>query len=137
MDSTYAEAWRSLGLFLVTWGRADSGFAVLRDHQAPIGLVAYAAARAGQRDSARQWLSALSRDPVASRAQALYAAFTAAALGDKEGALEWLRRAATERTPDVVFAWTDPYLEPLRSDPRFARWADAAGVPRPRLAGSR
>ena len=137
MDSTYAEAWRSLGLFLVTWGRADSGLAVLRDHQAPIGLVAYAAATAGQRDSARQWLSALSRDPVASRAQALYAAFTAAALGDTEEALEWLGRAATERTPDVVFAWTDPYLEPLRSDPRFARWADAAGVPRPRLAGSR
>jgi len=42
------------------------------------------------------------------------------------------RRKPRERTPDLVFAQTDPYLAPLRTDPRFGPWADSIDVPRPR-----
>src|SRR5205085_2041974 len=37
LDSTYSEGWRSLALFYVVAGAADSGAAILRAHQAPIG----------------------------------------------------------------------------------------------------
>src|SRR5207244_3397549 len=50
LDSTYSEGWRSLALFYVVAGAADSGAAILRAHQAPIGLLAYAAAKAGRRE---------------------------------------------------------------------------------------
>ncbi len=132
IDSTYGEGWRSLGLFNLAAGRSDSALAIFRRHDVPAGLRAYAAASAGKQAEARRIIGAIERDPVARRAQALFAAFTSVALGDNDLAFRWLQRAAVERTPDLVFAWTDPYLAPLRADPRFGRWADSVGVPRPR-----
>jgi hypothetical protein len=44
--------------------------------------------------------------------------YTYASLGDRDGALAWLKKAHEERDPEVrMVHW--PVLDPLRSDPRF------------------
>jgi hypothetical protein len=40
-------------------------------------------------------------------------------LGERDHALEWLERAYQDRSAYMVYAKTDPLLDPLRSDPRF------------------
>ena len=40
-------------------------------------------------------------------------------LGDPDRAIEWLRKAARERSQGLVFLKVEPQLDPLRSDPRF------------------
>lgn len=40
-------------------------------------------------------------------------------LGDRDRALEWLEKAYQDRSAYLVYAKTDPLLDPLRSDPRF------------------
>jgi DNA-binding winged helix-turn-helix (wHTH) protein/Tfp pilus assembly protein PilF len=39
--------------------------------------------------------------------------------GDREGAIDWLQRAANRRSDSLIFAAVEPGLGPLRDDPRF------------------
>ena len=42
------------------------------------------------------------------------------ALGEKDQALDWLEKDAREQTGfEINFIRVDPYLDPLRGDPRF------------------
>jgi len=43
-----------------------------------------------------------------------------AQLGERDKAFEWLERAASERTYNMIYLNVAPNLDPLRSDPRFA-----------------
>lgn len=47
-----------------------------------------------------------------------------AAVGEPDGAFEWLQRAWELRDPWLVFLTVDPRFDPLHGDPRFARWVD-------------
>jgi tetratricopeptide (TPR) repeat protein len=51
-----------------------------------------------------------------------------AGLGDQDRAFEELEGALEEKTWEVVYMAIDPMLEPLRSDPRFARLLARAGL---------
>jgi hypothetical protein len=42
-----------------------------------------------------------------------------ASWGDKAKALEWLMKALRLPDPGIVFSKNDPFMDPLRSDPRF------------------
>ncbi|MGH7702533.1 MAG: hypothetical protein ACREMO_05540 [Gemmatimonadales bacterium] len=54
-----------------------------------------------------------------------------ASLGEKDLALEWLERAATDRTVWVLgSSW--PELDPLRSDPQFPALVRRLGLPEAR-----
>jgi TolB-like protein/Flp pilus assembly protein TadD len=53
-----------------------------------------------------------------------------ARLGDKEQALQWLGRAFTSHTRDLVFLAVDPTWDPLRGDPRFQAYVEKIGLPR-------
>lgn len=43
-----------------------------------------------------------------------------AQLGDKDSAMADLDRAWTVKDPGLLWLRTDPWVDPLRSDPRFA-----------------
>ena len=49
-------------------------------------------------------------------------------LGDKDQAFEWFGKACNDRSFDIVFLKTNPLLESLRADPRFAGLARRAGL---------
>ncbi len=50
-------------------------------------------------------------------------------LGDRDHAMEWLRRAVRERSQFLVFLKGHPMLDPLRSDPRFQALLRELGIP--------
>ena len=52
-----------------------------------------------------------------------------AIIGETEEAMTWLERAYEERDPNLIFAKTDPLLDPLRSDPRFDDLLRRIGFP--------
>jgi TolB-like protein/DNA-binding winged helix-turn-helix (wHTH) protein/tetratricopeptide (TPR) repeat protein len=50
-------------------------------------------------------------------------------VGDKDRAFEWLEKAFAEHSPDLVGLKTEPRLDVLRSDPRFASLIARVGLP--------
>ena len=84
-----------------------------------------AQALAGDPGAARQTLAELHRAHGA-YLPAYELAKLHLALGDRDEAFVWLRRALAERSHSIVFLDVDPQLDLLRDDPRFA--ALAAGI---------
>jgi hypothetical protein len=52
-----------------------------------------------------------------------------AGLGDKDQAFAWLDRAYDDRSGYLTWLTTDPQLDGLRSDPRFADLLRRVGLP--------
>lgn len=50
-------------------------------------------------------------------------------LGDKDHAFEWLNTAYQEHSAGLIRLRTDPILDPLRSDPRYAELVRKIGFP--------
>jgi serine/threonine protein kinase/tetratricopeptide (TPR) repeat protein len=78
-------------------------------------------AAAGRLSKARAGLGKLQQ---AYRKKAVSAYFIAAvytALGEQDGAFEWLNRAFKEKSTSVIDLYVDTRFDDLRSDPRFAR----------------
>jgi len=55
---------------------------------------------------------------------------------DREKTFEWLDRAWKNRRPGLVSLYTDPFLKPFRSDPRFAALCRKVGLPAPQEAAA-
>ncbi len=56
-------------------------------------------------------------------------AINLAVVGETEEAMTWLERAYEERDPVLIEAKVSPYLDPLRSDPRFDDLLRRIGFP--------
>lgn len=67
-------------------------------------------------------------DAVAPKISPFHAGASYAVLGDKERALEYLDRAVTEHDNLVTSMGVTPYLDSLRSDPRFAALERRVGL---------
>jgi len=92
----------------------------LNDDPAGLGFIGHAQARMGHEKEARARLDQMN-DAAKRRYVAPYAfALIHLALGDKDQALDWLEKAAQERGLTYFnFIKVDPFLDPLRGDPRF------------------
>ena len=49
-------------------------------------------------------------------------------LGEKDQALEWLKKAKTEHDPFLIYIKADPNFDSLRSDSRFADLMRGVGL---------
>ncbi|HKY31761.1 MAG TPA: protein kinase [Candidatus Polarisedimenticolia bacterium] len=78
--------------------------------------LAYFYAVAGRHDEAERIL----RRSAPGEISPAQMSWVAAAMGDKDKAFHWLGKAVEQRAGNVVWLKSQPWYEPLRSDPRFA-----------------
>ena len=89
----------------------------------------YALGVAGRAEEARRVLASLEERARRSPVQAGAFGLVHLGLGDRERALDSLRRAYEERSRFVVFLQVWPIYDPLREDPRFAALVRDVGLP--------
>jgi DNA-binding SARP family transcriptional activator/TolB-like protein len=99
--------------------QCDSGVALATQQPDEAESCAWINARAGRRQQALDVLQRMTSTTRRSRTDPIEIAKVYLNLGDRDRAVAWLRRAARERFPTLVFVKTDPILDPLRADPRF------------------
>jgi len=85
------------------------------------GILGYVQALSGNRRAARKQIEELTQRSGCQYVPAYGIALISIALGDHVGALDWLAKAHQYRSPHLKCAKTDPLLDPVRSNPRFAK----------------
>ena len=81
--------------------------------------MAQAYAALGRSDDARELLTALLAGASSHYVSPYKIAVTYAALGEQEAAFEWLAHAVANHDDRLVLLGVDPFMDPLRGDPRF------------------
>jgi tetratricopeptide (TPR) repeat protein len=84
-----------------------------------IALLGHVNAAAGRKDETLRLLREMERMSREGEVSPAYFALIYLALDDKEQALAWLRKAAAEAAPDLLYLKVDPVYDSLRSDQRF------------------
>jgi tetratricopeptide (TPR) repeat protein len=83
------------------------------------GLLGYAEALSGNTAAAHKLLEELTLRSRDQYVPAFSIALIYIGLGEHDRALDWLEQAYQDRSAYMVYAKTDPMLDPLRSDPQF------------------
>ncbi len=126
IDPSYWIAHYSLGWIDLQKGQMREAIAALQKATeltagsawqiAPLG---YAHAKAGNRAEATKLLAELKEHSKTGLVSPYDMATLYFGLGDKEQALTWLEKASEERSWWMAFVKVEPWMDPLRSDPRF------------------
>ncbi len=128
MDGNYSRARAALGRALELKGEPDAAIVEylkaqqLSEHTELPALLGHAHAAAGRRDEALKYLKELERISAETpdRYVGAYSfALLYIGLGNKEAALAALERSAELQETDASIIPVDPFLDPLRGDPRF------------------
>jgi serine/threonine-protein kinase len=130
-----------LGARLVLWwvyvaqGAFDQAIADIRREVDRPGLravkkltLAFACASAGIKDEATGLLWELEPKLAEDNRLALLSAMLFTALDQKDRAFEQLERAYEQREPGLLFLGVAPWVDPLRSDPRYAALVSKVGL---------
>lgn len=83
------------------------------------GLLGYTQAMAGNRSGAKRLLAQLLQRSHRDYVPPFSVALIYVGIGDRQAALDWLDKAYQDHSTLMVYAKTDPLLDPLRSEPRF------------------
>jgi TolB-like protein/Tfp pilus assembly protein PilF len=131
MDPNFALAYWLLGLNKEQKGQleeatADFRRAVSLSQDIPFALASlgHVLGRSGKRGEAAAALEELLRLAARRYVSPHSIATVYIGLGEMSEALEWLNRAADERSNWIVFLNVDPVFDPLRDEPRFRKIAD-------------
>jgi serine/threonine protein kinase/Tfp pilus assembly protein PilF len=126
MDTGGGAPYLYLGMAYLQEGKTQEGIDALEknnrisDSPAADALdLAYGYAVAGRREDSLKLLHQVMGEPHRTYMPALWVARVYVALGEKENAMTWLRKAYDERSPQLPFLNVDPRWDPLRSDPQF------------------
>jgi TolB-like protein/Tfp pilus assembly protein PilF len=76
-------------------------------------------ARAGRRADAQRVVDELEQPVPVRYVPAVYIGAVYAAMGERDKAISFTRKALEERSDYMIYLNTDPWAEPLRGDPRF------------------
>lgn len=85
----------------------------------PKSHLAYALARAGQRDEALKLVDELKRQAEHEYISSFHFAVPYIGLGDKDEAFLWLRMGVDEGSISAAHLEVHPWFDDLRSDPRY------------------
>ena len=89
----------------------------------------YGYAASGQTAAAHDVLRQLREKLDRQHVSAYHVAPIALALGDTNQAYEWLERAYRDRSDWLVYLDVDPWLDALRTEPRFRDLRQRVGLP--------
>jgi DNA-binding winged helix-turn-helix (wHTH) protein/TolB-like protein/tetratricopeptide (TPR) repeat protein len=137
LDPRFPQAQREIGLaFLQTRQYQEAQQALRTSLEQPENYfkstnasdLAHAYAVAGDRREALGILATLQRSPSDDYVDPADVAVVYVGLGDKESALEWLRRASDEHSYWLSWLGVDPRWDPLRVDFRFREVEQRVGV---------
>ncbi len=134
MDPNFALAYWLLGLNKEQQGLLDEATAEFRkavslSEDIPFALASlgHVLGRSGQGDEAVATLDALQRLSTRRYVSPHSIATVYVGLGRTEEAIDWLQRAADERSNWMIFLNVDPVFDPIRQHPRFMRILDRIG----------
>jgi len=96
----------------------------LDDDPLPLGLLAAAKAKAGDRPAALAILNRIQEIAKERYVPDYSFALIHLALGQKDEALQWLQSSYAKQQPDLNWIRVDPDLRPLHGDPRFEALAE-------------
>ncbi len=126
MHPEFYWAHRFLGLALESKGATAEAIAEYRkafelnDDPVVLALLAHAEVSIGKQNEARQILARLTEEAKTRYVPAYAFAVIHLALGEKDQALDWLGKAARDHDGFYVnLIKVEPFLDPLRGDPRF------------------
>ena len=132
LDEAFLQARVQLALSLAMSGDAESALRELQPARgAPTAAAAEAIIRAreGNVDAAGAFLRAAEARPDA-QANGYAIAAVRMAIGDRDGAMQWLRAAADTHSFWLASVAVDPAFAPLRGDPRFRELLTRVGFGR-------
>jgi serine/threonine-protein kinase len=136
LDPNFPLAYQELGNAYVQNGMAEKAIAELRQavdrgQQSSLvrGMLGYAYATAGKRAEAKKVLDELEALAPDRFGIAFPIAQIHAALGEKDRAFKWLRKACDERYAGVIWLKVDPTLDSLRKELEFAQLLKDMGLP--------
>jgi eukaryotic-like serine/threonine-protein kinase len=135
LDPSYAAAYAQLAWVYGLTRRFDEATAALNKYRELTGspnalpMGAALAARRGRTDEALKMLSELIDGANRGQGRAYDVATIFALLGRKNDAFHWLDRAFNKHEESLLELKVDPFLEGLRSDPRFAALIRRIGIP--------
>jgi serine/threonine protein kinase/tetratricopeptide (TPR) repeat protein len=93
-----------------------------------LALLGHAYAASGKRDEALKALNQLKEIAKQQYVPAYHFVIVYVGLGDKDRAFQWLEQTYQERTSRMTILGVDPFLDPLRSDPRFTDLVRRVGL---------
>jgi tetratricopeptide (TPR) repeat protein len=136
LDPQFARAHTRLGMTYATERRfADAirEFQLAQQLSGPDpyldGLLGYAYALSGKTAKARKLLQELTaKHSRREFVPAFTMALISIGLGERDQALDWLSESYSDRSCYMVFAKTEPLLDPVRSDPRFLALLNRMGL---------
>ena len=97
----------------------------------PKSHLAFALAKAGQRDEALKLINELKRQAEREHINSFHFVMPYIGLGDKDEAFFWLGKGVDERSIGFAQLEIHPWLDDLRSDPRFTALLNRARAPGP------
>jgi len=135
MDPEYYDPYGWLGIAYLKTGRLTrsldmfkKGATFLAAKAWNVAGLGYAYAVMGRKAEARNQLRQLTEMPAESYVDPCFMAWVYSGLGEKEPAFKWLDRAYEERSSWIIWLKVDPFLDALRSDPRFSQLLQKIGL---------
>ena len=137
LDPNFLLAYGELGLAYTQQAKYEQAIAELhkaldlrKGHPRMLGLLGRAYVAAGKKGEVQKVLEELHGLAKQGRyGSPLALARICAALGQKDQAFEWLRKACDDREAIIIYLKVDPTIENLRSDPRFTQLLKDMGLP--------
>ena len=135
MDPNFYLAHYTVGWAAAQKGDFDQAIGELRKARALadmpwiVGALGYAYAASGRRGEAQEILEELKERAKQRHVTPYWMAMIYVGLGEKDKPFEWFEKAFEERSLWLLFLKTDPMLDSLRSDPRFADLLRHIGFP--------
>jgi DNA-binding winged helix-turn-helix (wHTH) protein len=135
LDPHYARAHTRLGITYAAMGAFGDAIHEFEESQRLSGpdpnldgLLGYAQALSGNTGKARKLLKELTQRPRRDYVPAFSIALIWIGFGKRDEALECLAKSYQDRSTDMVYSKTEPLLDPVRSDPRFAALLQQMGL---------